>query len=104
MRILQVNDINQVATIYAGELINRGHSVEVYEPSLRGGSAPLPIKLAAMPRRLLSLRYIVGSLNPNHFDIMHIHWASYGILGLVGRIPFIVHCHGSDVRYRLKQG
>ncbi len=40
---------------------------------------------------------VVGKLNRNHFDIVHIHWASYGVLGLVSRIPFIVQCHGHDV-------
>jgi len=102
MRILHVNNINQVARIYADELAIRGHTVAVYEPSLRGGFAPLPVKLTLMPERIFDLRRIVGSLNTSHYDIVHIHWASYGVLGLVSRLPFIVHCHGNDVRDRLK--
>src|SRR5437763_3679118 len=97
MRILHVNNINEVASIYANEQVRRGHAVTVYEPSLRGGLAPLPVKLALMPERLFDLRRIVGSLNPTHYDIVHIHWASYGVLGLVSQIPFVVHCHGDDV-------
>jgi glycosyltransferase involved in cell wall biosynthesis len=103
MRILHVNNINQVAKIYASELTRRGHIVSVYEPSLSGGSAALPIKLAMMPGRILDLRNIIDNLNEKHFDIVHIHWASYGLLGLVSRIPYILQCHGSDVRHRLKQ-
>jgi glycosyltransferase involved in cell wall biosynthesis len=102
MRILHVHNINQVASIYTSELAKRGHSVAVYEPSLKGGFAPLPVKLAFMPKRIFALRHIIGSLNTNHYDIVHIHWASYGVLGLVSRVPFIVHCHGTDVRARLK--
>src|SRR6266567_7773212 len=102
MHILHVNNINQVARIYADEQIRRGHTVAVYEPNLRGGSAPGPVKLAWMPERLFDLRHIIGSLDPSHYDIVHIHWASYGVLGLVSRLPFIVHCHGNDVRNRLK--
>jgi glycosyltransferase involved in cell wall biosynthesis len=103
MRILYVHNINQVAETYGADLTRRGHFVKVYEPSLVGGSAPLPIKLAMMPGRVLGLHSIASALNPKHFEIAHIHWASYGVLGLVSRIPFIVQCHGSDVRHRLKQ-
>jgi glycosyltransferase involved in cell wall biosynthesis len=103
MRILYVHNINQVAKIQAGDLIRRGHSTELYEPSLAGAHAPLPIKLAMMPGRILDMRHIVGKLDSNYFDLAHIHWASYGVLGLVSRIPFIVECHGSDVLFRLKQ-
>ena len=103
MRILNVNNINRVAEICGSDLRRRGHFVALYEPSLVGGLAPLPIKFAMMPRRIFDLGRIVGKLNPDYFDIVHIHWASYGVLGSVSRIPFIVHCHGSDVRYRLMQ-
>ncbi len=103
MRILYVNNLNRVAETFGEDLARRGHSVTVYEPSLTRGSAPLPLKLAMMPGRILDMRHIVGKLNLSHFDLVHIHWASYGVLGLVSRIPFIVHCRGSDVRYRLKQ-
>ncbi|HLW03723.1 MAG TPA: glycosyltransferase [Ktedonobacterales bacterium] len=99
MCILQVRDINQVAEQYASA---RGHSAAVYEPSLAGGFAPLPIKLAMIPGRLFSLRRVVGRLDQAHFDLAHIHWASYGVLGLASRIPFVLQCHGSDVRARLE--
>jgi glycosyltransferase involved in cell wall biosynthesis len=103
MRILYVNNLNRVAETFGKDLAQRGHSVRVYEPSLAGGSAPLPLKLAMMPGRVLDMRNIVGKLNSSYSDIVHIHWASYGVLGLVSRVPFIVDCCGSDVRYRLKQ-
>jgi glycosyltransferase involved in cell wall biosynthesis len=103
MRILQVNNLNQVAKIYENELTRRGHSVVVYEPSFSGGLSPLPIKLALMPGRILHFRHVIPKLNANYFDIAHIHWGSYGILGLIGNIPFVVHCRGDDIRDRLTQ-
>jgi len=103
MRILYINNLNRVAETFGKDLAQRGHSVRVYEPSLTGGSAPLPLKLAMMPGRILDMRHIVGKLSSSHFDLIHIHWASYGVLGLASRVPFIVHCRGSDVRFRLKQ-
>lgn len=103
MRILYVHGINQVAEVYGKRLASQGHSIDLYEPSLTGGSAPLPVKLALLPGRVFDLRHIVGRLDPKFFDLVHIHWASYGILGLMSRIPFVVECHGDDVRHRLRQ-
>src|SRR5260370_36632265 len=102
MRILYVHNINRVAETYATELARGGHTMKLYEPDLRGGHASLPIKVARMPGRIFSLRDIVGELSPEHFDLVHIHWASYGILGLMSKIPFVVECHGTDVRSRLR--
>lgn len=102
MRVLHINNMNQFAGIYQREFTRRGHTLTVYEPSFVGGLAPLPIKLALMPVRLLAFRNLISKLSPDYFEIAHIHWASYGILGLVGRIPFVVHCRGDDVRSRLK--
>jgi glycosyltransferase involved in cell wall biosynthesis len=101
MRILYVHNINNVAKTYASELSQRGHTIALYEPDLRGGNATLPLKLAMMPRRLLDMSHMMASFSSEYFDLAHIHWASYGILGVPSNIPFIVHCHGSDVRHRL---
>lgn len=102
MRILHVHPINQVAQNYMRGLAQLGHTGTLYEPSLAGGGAALPAKLAMMPRRIFHMRHVVGSLNRAHYDLVHIHWASYGVLGLTSRIPYIVHCHGDDVLRRLK--
>lgn len=97
MRILQVNQINQVAETFGKELMRRGHVVSLYKPNLEGGLAPLPIKLSMMPGRLLDIYKMKNLLNQEYFDLVHIHWASYGVIGLLSQIPFIVHCHGDDI-------
>ena len=56
-----------------------------------------------MPGRVLNLRHVLGMLNKDSFDLVHIHWASYGIVGMMSHIPFVIECHGSDVRYRATQ-
>ncbi len=101
MRVLYIRNINQIAEIHAQELARRNHNTRIYEPNLSGGLAPLSIKLMRMPGRILDLRHVVGKLDAKYFDLVHIHWASYGILGFVSRIPFIVECHGLDVEHRL---
>lgn len=100
MRITHVETINNVAHGYAAGLDHLGHTSTFYEPSLRGAGAPLSRKLAAMPARVLDLRRGVRMLTPAQCDIAHIHWASYGVVGMLGHVPFVVHCHGADVRRR----
>ena len=102
MRILHIHNINQVAETFNKELVQRGHCASLYQPNLEGSGAALPVKMVKMPHRLFSLRNIVKELWSNKFDIVHIHWASYGLLGLVSDTPFIIECHGDDVRSRLR--
>lgn len=102
MRILHIHNINKVAEIFGQELTRRGHDFSLYHPDLAGSGASLPVKIAQMPKRIFSLRDIIKDLRPDMFDIAHIHWASYGFLGLTGDIPFIIECHGDDVRNRLQ--
>lgn len=102
MRLLYIHNINQVAQMYSSELTRRGHVVTLYEPDMTASDAALPLKLAAMPKRILDMRQVIGKLNQDYFDVVHIHWASYGILDLMSKLPTVVHCHGDDVRKRLE--
>jgi glycosyltransferase involved in cell wall biosynthesis len=101
MRILCVYNLNQVASTYQEDLARLGHAVDLFEPSLVGAGAARPLKLALLGPRLFDLRRVVGALRPASYDLVHIHWAAYGILGFASRIPALVECHGSDVRARL---
>lgn len=101
MRILHIHTINRVANLYAGALAALGYQSTINQPSMIGAGSVLPIKLALMPARVFDLRHVIGQMNAKHFDLVHIHWAAYGTLGLMARVPFIVQCHGSDVRQRL---
>jgi glycosyltransferase involved in cell wall biosynthesis len=103
MRILQIETVNGVGRTYATGLERRGHVSLVFEPSLAGAGAPLPLKLLRMPGRLLNMLGVAGRMRASYCDVVHIQWASYGVLGLLSRVPFVVQCHGSDVRDRLRR-
>lgn len=105
MRILQINPLpgNPIPLYYEAQLAARHHMIETYRPSTAGAGRPLPIKALLVPRRLLSMEQAVGKMSKRHFDVAHIHWASYSPLGLGSRIPYVIHCHGSDVRHRLRK-
>lgn len=102
MRIVQFHQINQVAEQFARGLRDRGHTADAVKVNLTASEASMPVKLAHMPERLLSLREYSKLLTPNLYDIAHIHWASYGILGFNSKIPYIIHCHGADVSHRMR--
>jgi glycosyltransferase involved in cell wall biosynthesis len=97
MRIVMVHNINRVAEIYARMLTGRGHDVTIYQPDLSGGALPTLRKLSHMPRRVIDLRHVVSQLTPRHCDVVHVHWATYGVLGLVSQVPMVLECHGADV-------
>lgn len=101
MRVLHVETINRVAHTYASGLDRLGITSLFFEPSLAGAGRPLPLKLLYMPGRLLHLRHVIGRLRPDYCDVVHIHWASYGIVGLFSKVPVVVHCHGRDVDRRV---
>lgn len=101
MRVLHVETINRVAHTFASGLDRLGIISLFFEPSLAGAQRPLPLKLLYMPGRLMHLRHVIGRLRPDYCDVVHIHWASYGILANISRVPVVVHCHGSDVNQRV---
>ncbi|GCF10079.1 glycosyltransferase [Dictyobacter arantiisoli] len=101
MRILSVHNINNIASTYARELAQRGHTTAVYEPDQRGAGARLPIKVSLLPWRALTMARAASQFRARHFDLVHIHWASYGVFSTFSEIPVVIHCHGSDVRERL---
>lgn len=98
MRIVEINDIASVATDLASGLRARGHEVTVIRPRLVGGRLPWMVKPAVGPVRAVEWAQIIRQVHEGHFDIAHIHYAYLGMLGVLGRFPYILHCHGSDMR------
>ncbi len=98
MRIAEINDIASVASELADGLRARGHDVRVIRPRLFGGSLPWAVKPVVGPVRAVEWAQIIREVREGDFDIVHIHYAYLGILGVLGKFPYILHCHGSDVR------
>lgn len=98
MRICEINDIASVASELARGLEERGHEVPVIQPDLVGGSLPKMLKPLVAPARAVEWARIARQVSSGHFDVVHIHYAYLGMIGVLGRFPYILHCHGSDVR------
>ena len=98
MRICEINDIASVASELARGLEERGHEVPLIQPDLVGGSLPKALKPLVAPARAVEWARIARWVSAGHFDAVHIHYAYLGMIGVLGRFPYILHCHGSDVR------
>lgn len=98
MRIAEINDIASVASGLADGLTARGHEVTLIRPRLVGGALPWMIKPVVAPARAVEWAQIIREIHNGDFDIVHIHYAYLGMLGVLGKFPYILHCHGSDVR------
>lgn len=98
VRIAQVNDVASVAAEISAGLRARGHEVELLHPRLYGANLPSAIKPVVVPLRLMDWLRLARQIRVGGFDAVHIHYAYLGVVGLIGRFPYILHCHGDDVR------
>jgi glycosyltransferase involved in cell wall biosynthesis len=98
VRVAHVNDIAYVASELARAQRKRGLDVVVLDPGKPAGSLPYPLKAISWPLRVPSLAVLAIRLRGGHFDVVHVHYATHGVAGLTSGVPFILHCHGSDIR------
>lgn len=100
MRIAEINDIASVATEIGAGLQARGHDVGYIHPRLFGATLPPALKPITAPIRAPDWLDMVFRLRRGGYDLAHIHYAYLGNLGWLAGVPYILHCHGSDVRDR----
>lgn len=98
MRIAHVNDIAFVGSTLVREMRRLGHVADLIEPFRAGATLPYPWKAMTFPVRLAGL--LAGGLvvRQGHYDVVHVHYARLGWLGPLSGRPYILHCHGTDVR------
>ncbi len=97
MRIAEINDVASVASEIGRGLRRRGHEVTLIRPRLVGARLPARIKPLVAPLRAWDWLRIVRRVRAGRFDVLHIHYAYLGVIGLLGRKPYVLHCHGGDV-------
>lgn len=102
MKILHINNVANVSATMVEALQALGQSAELRRMRLVAGSRSTAAKLLASPLRLQELASINRQVKTGRYDIIHIHFAYLGWLGIAGRYPYLLHCHGSDVRRDLQ--
>jgi glycosyltransferase involved in cell wall biosynthesis len=98
LRIVHVNDIAFVASNLVAGLNAAGHDARTVDPPKPGATIRYPLKLLTIPVRLGVLAATAAAIRREAPDIVHVHYASQGMVGALAGRPFIVHCHGTDIR------
>jgi len=101
-RIALVHDIAGVAAVQAKLLGGAGHEVDQIRLPEWGASWGWPAKAAALPFRLAAYLPVALKLRRGRYDIVHIHFLSHGVVGVLARTPFFAQAHGSDLHVNLK--
>ncbi len=98
MRIAEINDIASVASEIGAGLRARGHQVELFHPRLVGANLHPQVKPVTAPIRALDWVDLIRRIRAGGYDLVHIHYAYLGNVGALGGFPYILHCHGTDLR------
>lgn len=98
MRVIHVNDIASVGSTLADEQRRHGMDAVVIDPAKPLARLPYPWKLASVPLRAWPLIEAARRARSGRFDLVHVHYATHALVGPLSGRPFVVHCHGSDVR------
>ena len=97
-RIAHLNDIAFVASTLATAQAARGDRAIVVDPAKPGGEWPYPRKALTVPLRAAAVISAIARIVAYRPDVVHVHYATHAPVGAVIGRPFVVHCHGSDVR------
>lgn len=98
LRVVHVNNIAYVASELVRAQCAAGIDATVLDPSKPGGELPFPWKWVTAPLRAGSIARVITRLRTSRADVVHVHYATHAAIGIASGSPFIVHCHGTDVR------
>ncbi|WP_166418821.1 glycosyltransferase family 4 protein [Cochlodiniinecator piscidefendens] len=95
-RVLQINDIANTAAGIRAALGSRGWQVTQAD-------FPLRVDHPSTPRLLLAqLGFAMRTAwQSRAYDLLHIHYGYFGLLGRLSPKPYVLHCHGTDLRANL---
>lgn len=101
MRVLHINNVANVADTLVRDLCRRGIEADLYQPSTGGAHlGPLQRGIKLLSRMVQILAILIRTWT-GRYEIVHIHYGYYGLIGMLGFRPYILHCHGTDVRRNL---
>ncbi len=98
MRIAEVNDVASVAVGFTAGLTALGHDATFIQPRLYGARLHGAVKPVVLPVRIVEWLGDARRLRREKYDVAHIHYAYMGVVGRLARIPYVLHCHGTDLR------
>lgn len=101
MKILHVNNVANVPEGLVRGLIKIGIDAHLYQPYTGIDKQNRLKKLGVIANRMSDIRSLAKQVHKEKYDIVHIHYAYFGVLGILGGYPYWLHCHGTDIRRNL---
>jgi glycosyltransferase involved in cell wall biosynthesis len=99
--VVHLNDIAWVGSSLVTALREAGTQAELVDPARPGGAGSGPARLILLPIRLLSLTWTALRVRRLKPDLVHLHYARHGWVAPLLGVPYVLHCHGTDVRATL---
>jgi glycosyltransferase involved in cell wall biosynthesis len=96
--VAHVNDVAHVARTLVAGLNRVGRSAVLVDLPKPGAGLPWPWKAASLPARAATIGMVAARLRQMRPDLVHVHYASQAAVGWLSGRPYVVHCHGSDIR------
>jgi glycosyltransferase involved in cell wall biosynthesis len=103
-RIALVHDIAGVADAQAAILRRAGHQIDQIRLPDFGPRWHWLAKAVTMPLRVALYLPAIVRIARTDYDVIHIHWITRGLVGVLAGKPFLIQAHGSDVHKRDKPG
>lgn len=101
MKVLHVNNVASVAESLVNGLRKLGVDADLYQPYTGIESFGKLSGFKVGVNRFLDARTLAANIRRETYDIVHIHYAYFGMLAVLGNYPYWLHCHGTDVRRNL---
>lgn len=96
--IVHLNDIAFVGSTLVAGLVSAGIDAELIDIPKPGATLEYPWKLVSLPLRGVIVGATAARLRRRRPAIVHAHYATQALPGLLSGAPCFIHCHGSDVR------
>ena len=101
MKVLHVNNVANVPAGLVEGLRKIGVDASLYQPYTGINTSGRLSKLKVVTNRIADARALRSKIAREGYDIVHIHYAFFGMLGVLGGYPYWLHCHGTDIRRNL---
>jgi glycosyltransferase involved in cell wall biosynthesis len=101
MKVLHINNVANVPLHLTDALRQIGIEAAIYQPFLGNPEDKLWTKGQLVLKRVSENLKLAKQVRREKYDIVHIHYAYFGLLGIIGRFHYWLHCHGTDVRRNL---
>ena len=101
LKVLHINDVAGVGTNLVYGLQSLGIQAELIKPTLGTYQASKLRRFTLPIIRTWEAYQLRRLFIQERYDIVHIHYARFAYMALLTKIPYCLHCHGSDLRLDL---